>query len=84
MNSETRCNDGLPHSTVGGAVLLPQEPVRETIGRYAPPLWSYKGEMMDYADAAIKYERDRANYWEAEATRLRLPAQPSSHESIPE
>lgn len=51
-------------------VVAPQEPVRETVGRYAAPVWSYKGKLMPWAEAALAYERDRADFWKERALEL--------------
>lgn len=52
--------------TIEGVVIdKPKVPTRETVGRHAPPLWSYKGNLMPLTDATILYETDRANWAEA-------------------
>lgn len=56
------------------AVERPQEPQRETVGRYGPPLWSYKGEMLSVEVAGWRYEKDLAAFYAAALTSIATSA----------
>lgn len=61
----------------------PKEPTKETIGRYAEPLWDYRGQLMSRAEASAMYEADRATYEceraEALASRLKQTEETLEH-----
>jgi hypothetical protein len=60
----------------------PKEPVKETAGRYAAPIWSYDGQMLTEEVAGWRYERDRADYWQRIAkARWDLFNEAMSHEA---
>jgi len=48
----------------------PPEPQRMSAGRYAEQIWEYKDEILPFSEAALRYERDRADYYLQELRRI--------------
>jgi hypothetical protein len=49
-------------------LIPPQEPTPVNHGRYAPRLWEYAGKIYEYWEAALRYERDRADWLAQQST----------------
>jgi hypothetical protein len=55
-------------------------PKRATAGRYGPVLWEYDGKIMELPEAAMRYEKARADYLFDALKRIELAYVPVKQE----